>query len=55
VHHVIRMTDLRSCAWGSNSNKNAVVISRKLNGFLHNKYPQADEVNRVNQVPAYTP
>jgi hypothetical protein len=55
VHHVIRKTDLRSCKWGSNSNKNAVVISRKLNGFLYNKYPQADEVNRVNQVPAYTP
>jgi len=55
VHHVVRRKDLRGCDWGTNSNKNAVVISRKLNGRLLNKYPSAEEVKRVNQVPAYTP
>lgn len=55
VHHVVRRKDLRGCDWGTNSNKNAVVVSRKLNGRLKNKYPSAGEVERVNQVPAYTP
>jgi len=55
VHHVVRRKDLRGCDWGTNSNKNAVVISRKLNGRRKNKYPSAEEVKRVNQVPAYTP
>jgi hypothetical protein len=55
VHHVVRRKDLRGCDWGTNSNKNAVVISRKLNGRLLNKYPSAEEATRVNQVPAYTP
>ena len=55
VHHVVRRKDLRNCSWGTNSNKNAVVISRKLNGRLLNNYPSAEEIKRVNQVPAYTP
>lgn len=55
VHHVTRRTDLRGCPWGTNSNKNAVVISAKLNGHLKNKYPTKDEVDRVNLVPAYPP
>jgi hypothetical protein len=55
VHHVARATDLRGCKWGSNANKNAVVISGKLNKLLKNKYPSATEVNWVNKVPAYTP
>ena len=55
VHHVVRRKDLRGCDWGTNSNKNAVVVSRKLNGRLLNKYPSAEEVKRVNLVPAYTP
>jgi hypothetical protein len=55
VHHVVRMTDQRGCPWGTNSNKNAAVISRKLNRFLWYKYPSADEVVRINQAPPYTP
>jgi hypothetical protein len=55
VHHVVRRKDLRDCDWGTNSNKNAVVISGKLNRRLKNKYPSVDEIKRVNQVPAYTP
>ncbi|MDI1446959.1 hypothetical protein [Polyangium sp. 6x1] len=55
VHHEVRAKDLRGCKWGTNSNKNAVVISRKLNIYLSNKYPSKEEVDRVNQVPPYTP
>lgn len=55
VHHEVRAKDLRGCAWGTNSNKNAVVISAKLNNYLKNKYPTKEEVDWVNQVPAYTP
>lgn len=55
VHHVVRRKDQRCCSWGTNSNTNAVVISRKLNQFFLNKYPSADEVTWVNNVPAYTP
>jgi hypothetical protein len=55
VHHVVRKTDLRGCKWGTNSNKNAAVISRRLNGFLYNKYPTKEEVDQINAVPPYTP
>lgn len=55
VHHVIRRRDKRCCAWGTNSNSNAVVISRKLNQYFTNKYPRADEITWVNNIPAYTP
>ena len=55
VHHVVRRRDLRGCDWGTNSNKNAAVISRQLNIYLTNNYPSAEEIKRVNQVPAYTP
>lgn len=55
VHHVVPMTDGRSCPWGTNSNKNAAVISRALNIFLYNKEPTIDEVVRINKVPPYTP
>jgi hypothetical protein len=55
VHHVARAKDTRCCPWGTNSNANAAVISRKLNRYFTNKYPLADEVNWVNKVPAYTP
>lgn len=55
VHHEVRRKDLRGCDWGTNSNKNAVVISAKLNNYLSNNYPTKDEVDRVNLVPAYTP
>ena len=55
VHHVVRKTDKRSCPWGTNSNRNAVVISGRLNRVLRNTYPLATEVLQVNQVPPYTP
>jgi hypothetical protein len=55
VHHVVRRKDLRKCDWGTNANKNAAVISRKLNIYLLNNYPSADEVNQINAVPPYTP
>lgn len=55
VHHVVPMNDKRSCSWGTNSNKNAAVISRKLNMFLSNKDPPPDEVKRLNDAQPYTP
>jgi hypothetical protein len=55
VHHVVPRNDPRCCAWGTNSNKNAVVISRKLNRYFWYYDPPADEVKWVNKVPAYTP
>jgi len=55
VHHEVRATDLRGCKWGTNSNKNAVVISAKLNGYLHNKYPTKAEVEQINKLAPYTP
>lgn len=55
VHHVVRATDKRSCRWGTNSNKNAAVISRRLNEFLYNKPPSSDEVTRINAVPPSPP
>ncbi|MDC3962003.1 hypothetical protein [Polyangium jinanense] len=55
VHHVVRSKDQRGCPWGTNSNKNAAVISRKLNRYLTNNYPSEDEVVRISQLPPYTP
>jgi hypothetical protein len=55
VHHIVPMKDKRSCAWGTNSNKNAAVISRKLNLFFTNNNPPADEVKILNNAKAYTP
>ena len=55
VNHVVRATDKRGCPWGTSSNKNAAVISGRLNKHLYNNYPSAAEVNMVNKVPAYTP
>lgn len=55
VHHVVRRKDKRCCPWGTNSNKNAAVISRQLNIYLTNTPPTADEVVQINQVQAYTP
>jgi hypothetical protein len=55
VHHVVPKKDPRCCAWGTNSNRNAVVISRKLNIFLLNKNPPSKEVFLVNQCPPYAP
>jgi hypothetical protein len=55
VHHVVPMKDKRSCSWGTNSNKNAAVISAELNQFFANNNPPADEVKRLNKATAYTP
>jgi hypothetical protein len=55
VHHVVPRKDQRSCWWGTNSNKNAAVISAKLNQFLTNNNPPADEVKMLNEAKAFTP
>ncbi len=55
VHHVVPRKDQRRCAWGTNSNKNAAVISRALNRFFSNNDPPADEVRRLNSAGAYSP
>ena len=55
VHHVVRRKDQRDCLWGTNSNKNAAVVSRKLNIYLTNNYPSEDEVTRINKLPSYAP
>lgn len=55
VHHAVPMKDKRSCDWGTNSNKNAAVISRGLNQYFTNNNPPADEVKRLNNAKAYTP
>lgn len=55
VHHVVPMKDARLCPWGTNSNKNAAVISNKLNKFLTNNYPPADEVVQINNIAPYAP
>jgi hypothetical protein len=55
VHHVVPMNDKRGCPWGTNSNKNAAVISSKLNRFLWNKHPPAEEVKQLNGAKAYAP
>jgi len=53
VHHVARANDPRCCAWGTNSNANAAVISFKLNRYLWYRYPTAAEVLQINNVPPY--
>jgi hypothetical protein len=49
------MNDKRSCSWGTNSNKNAAVISAQLNQFFTNNNPPAEEVKKLNNATAYTP
>jgi hypothetical protein len=55
VHHVVPKKDGRCCPWGTNSYKNAAVISSKLNEFFSNNDPPVEEVKRLNNAPAYTP
>jgi hypothetical protein len=55
VHHVVPMKDLRCCPWGTNSYKNAAVISTGLNQFFKNNNPPAEEVKQLNNAKAYTP
>ncbi|MFT3768423.1 MAG: hypothetical protein QM820_23490 [Minicystis sp.] len=55
VHHVVPKKDLRCCPWGTNSYKNAAVISRKLNELFSNNDPPPDEVKQLNSAKGYTP
>ncbi|MRG93099.1 hypothetical protein [Polyangium spumosum] len=55
VNHVVPRVDKRSCDWGTNSNKNAAVISNKLNNWLRNRNPPVEEVKRVNAAKSYAP
>jgi len=55
VNHVVPRVDKRSCDWGTNSNKNAAVISRALNNWLRNRNPPVEEVKRVNAATSYAP
>lgn len=55
VHHVVPMKDKRCCPWGTNSNKNAAVISQKLNDHFTNNDPPVEEVLKLNNAEAYTP
>ena len=55
VHHVVPKKDKRLCAWGTNSNQNAAVISRKLNNYFSNNAPPAEEITTLNSASAYPP
>jgi hypothetical protein len=55
VHHVVPMNDKRCCPWGTNSYKNAAIISRELNQYLTNNNPPEAEVKKLNDAEAYTP
>jgi len=55
VHHVVPRKDPRCCPWGTNSYKNAAVISGKLNRHFSNNDPPTDEVKRLNGAQAYPP
>jgi len=55
VHHVVPRKDKRNCPWGTNSNKNAAVISAELNQYFTNNNPPAEEVKMLNNAKAYTP
>jgi hypothetical protein len=55
VHHVVPMKDKRCCPWGTNSYKNAAVISRGLNEFLTNNDPSVEEVKQLNSAKPYPP
>jgi hypothetical protein len=55
VNHEVRKTDKRGCEWGTNANKNAAVISGRLNRYFYNNYPLKAEVEQINKVPPYTP
>ncbi|MEP7119552.1 MAG: hypothetical protein ABJE95_01535 [Byssovorax sp.] len=55
VHHVVPRKDKRCCPWGTNSYKNAAVISRGLNEFLTNNDPPVAEVKQLNSAKPYSP
>jgi len=55
VHHIVPRKDKRCCPWGTNSNKNAAVISQKLNEHFTNNDPPVEEVEKLNNAAGYTP
>lgn len=55
VDHVASKKDPRGCNWGTNSNKNAAVISAKLNNHFLNKDRAKDVVDLINAISPYTP
>jgi len=55
VDHVASKRDPRGCEWGTNSNKNAAVISAKLNIYFSNKDRPKEVVDTINAIPTYTP
>ncbi len=55
VHHVVPMKDLRCCPWGTNSYKNAAIMSAELNQYFTNNNPPVEEVKTLNNAKAYTP
>jgi hypothetical protein len=55
VHHVVPRKDPRCCPWGTNSYKNAAVISSKLNRHFSNNDPPAEEVKQLNDAKPNPP
>jgi hypothetical protein len=55
VHHVVPKSDKRCCPWGTNTYKNAAVISAQLNWFFTNNNPPAAEVKQLNTAKPYSP
>jgi hypothetical protein len=49
------LTEPKTLGPGEPFNKNAAVISAKLNQFLTNNNPPADEVKILNAAKAFTP
>jgi len=55
VDHVASKADPRGCNWGTNSNKNAAVVSAQLNRYFSNKDRAKEVVDLINAIPPYTP
>lgn len=55
VDHVASRKDPRNCDWGTNSNKNAAVVSARLNKYFSNKDRAKEVVDLINAIPPYAP
>ncbi len=55
VDHVASRKDPRCCVWGTNSNKNAAVISRRLNLYFSNHERPKNVAEKINAIPPYAP
>jgi hypothetical protein len=55
VDHVASKKDPRGCDWGTNSNKNAAVVSARLNNYFSNRDRDKDSVDLINAIPPYDP